>query len=334
MLTNITEEIQNFTNIFKSPSEVKNYLVDYRKDCKDKYHKEYLEAYDDYIQAASKSFQVPYAFLACLIFKESQFNKDALSTVGATGLSQAMKGTIDFISGILKTYTKKDYGIDNLKEDISEWEEIENSKGKAITKREKQMEEDARLAKLRLGLFDLAKQWKIYIQNLKQTEAFNDRYNHSPSGAFYKTSTGQSGTAIWKGEIPTYLDKQRVKIPPIAVGLAGFYSHYTIKLFKKELGENSVKGEDQMLTLLALASAGYNLGPTSITNKITKATSFNDGEIKDWEKAVYNKSPMETRSHMESIKRCMQKGNNSPPLQQGNNRKLEDQRKCTNTYSF
>lgn len=81
---------------FKTPDEVDEFIQSSRA-VKAKNLKDYKEVYRPLILSASKIFQIPFSFQSCLIYRESRFNKKALSPVGAMGMAQFTRDTYDFM---------------------------------------------------------------------------------------------------------------------------------------------------------------------------------------------------------------------------------------------
>lgn len=86
---------------FKTPREIDEFFLSTR-GIKDKNVKAYFETYKPLMLSASNLFKIPYSFQSCLIFKESRFNKKALSPVGAMGMAQFTEDTYHFMARALR----------------------------------------------------------------------------------------------------------------------------------------------------------------------------------------------------------------------------------------
>jgi hypothetical protein len=98
-LENIETFEQNVDH-FKTPREVDAYFIKL-KGRKNKNMQAYFNEYRPLLLSASNTFDLPFSFQSCLIFKESRFNKKAVSHVGALGVAQFMKNTYSFLGKAL-----------------------------------------------------------------------------------------------------------------------------------------------------------------------------------------------------------------------------------------
>jgi|GEM_PF-2950917 len=85
---------------FKTPREVDEYFVSI-KGRENENLQAYFKEYRSLLLSSSNTFELPFSFQSCLIFKESRFNKDAVSHVGALGVAQVMKNTYSFLAKAL-----------------------------------------------------------------------------------------------------------------------------------------------------------------------------------------------------------------------------------------
>ncbi len=86
---------------FKTPKEIDTFFLSANRVSTKNINK-YLTIYKPLILSASNIFKIPFSFQSCLIFKESRFDKNALSAVGAMGMAQFTKDTYHFLSRALR----------------------------------------------------------------------------------------------------------------------------------------------------------------------------------------------------------------------------------------
>lgn len=86
---------------FKTPKEIDEYFL-LSGSVKAKNIKAYMLTYKPLILSASNIFKLPFSFQSCLIFKESRFNKSAVSPVGARGVAQFTEETYEFLARALR----------------------------------------------------------------------------------------------------------------------------------------------------------------------------------------------------------------------------------------
>lgn len=86
---------------FKTPKEIDEYFLATRAIKKVNVNA-YFDIYKPLMLSASNIFKLPFSFQSCLIFKESRFNKKAVSPVGAKGVAQFTEDTYEFLSNALR----------------------------------------------------------------------------------------------------------------------------------------------------------------------------------------------------------------------------------------
>ncbi len=97
----IESPFETGNHYFKTPQEIDEFFLSTR-GIREKNVKAYFETYKPLMLSASNLFKIPYSFQSCLIFKESRFNKKAISPVGAMGMAQFTKDTYHFMAKALR----------------------------------------------------------------------------------------------------------------------------------------------------------------------------------------------------------------------------------------
>lgn len=311
LFQNLGDDLKNFDNRFKSEAERTAYFEKYKKCGRSDLHDKYLNEYKHYISQAAKSFQIPEGLLSCLLFKENQWDQGR-SSAGAIGIAQIMPDNIVNMSNIMKTLELNPDRLSLHRKNKATYERLvqENFARKAkklpVEPIPSQLYQDARMATTILRNADLAVSWKAYIKNLETTPQFKKSYPKKP----------------WLGDVPTYFDGNRAKTPPLAIGASAMYLKELILLMANKYDEGSIKGDGQLLNFLTAVSGAYNMGPGNAFKLIgTPPPPTADKWVEKMER-----NP-ETKKHMRSIRRCMQKGDNKPPYEYRGN-KLVEQREC------
>lgn len=215
------ETFEQNVEYFKTPREVDAYFVKL-KGRENKNMKAYFKEYRSLILSASHTFDLPFSFQSCLIFKESRFNKRAVSHVGALGVAQFMKNTYSFLGKALHSGKK-----------------LLESEGKTILEVETfgpfEETEIETLSSVRM-------QREIYKKMyLKWTE-----YLHSNNLDEIDLSRTHYTSAL--------------KIPKYAIGFSSMYLFYLKQRVEQKMAAQ-VSEEDQMDPELYLSVAGaYNQG--------------------------------------------------------------------------
>ena len=89
---------------FKTPRQVKHFFKE------NKVSDKFVIDHEALLISASHVFEIPYAFQTCLLYSESKFKTNAISSVGARGVAQFTKETYYFITKVLRL------GLKNLEE--------------------------------------------------------------------------------------------------------------------------------------------------------------------------------------------------------------------------
>lgn len=279
----------------KSEDKLYQYMHLYRKKCSGTYINKYAEEYRGYIKKASSSFAIPEAFLACLLFKESRFNKSAINNgSGAKGLGQqTLVTTID-----INTFLKRAHRNRNRHKELSELKERLSKKSltKRLSNKEKRSLVNAtqflKEIRLRAG-------WDEYFTQLQTSPQFTDKYEkwikhyskESNSPEIYSYGTGTS-------------------LPAHNIGATAFWLNNTI-LRIKDIAPLKADTPEEMKANLLIAAAGYNIGAGAVRKFIIRRDLENKSSV-DILKRLRKHNP-ETHSYVNSIENCMEKENNNPP---------------------
>lgn len=306
MFADLTKGAKSFPENFKNIDELEGYFYNYRADCEDAAHKNYLKEYKYYISAAAENFGVPEVLLSCLLFRENQFLKSRRSASGARGISQIMPRTTKYISTIIKYSESEQDEVEKYYKIVKNFNS-KTAKGLATAKRA-QYYKDYEYSRSIVKNHSLSQDWTRYIDKLKKIKAFKKQYPFAP----------------WIGSHPTYFDIHRAEVPPLAIGASALYLK-DILIHLAQGREQTLKDHpEQLLNLLTAVSGAYNIGPGTASRIIGNPPPK---DTKVWIEKL-GRASRETKSHMESIKNCMEKDNLKPPLQQGNNGKAVGQTKC------
>ncbi|CAN5474035.1 hypothetical protein BH10BDE1_BH10BDE1_26110 [soil metagenome] len=259
---------------FKSRDELRRYLECYstEKGRYDKIQKDYLPI----IESAAKEFEVPQTLLACLIFRESRFDINARSSTGAMGLGQHLKGTMQYLTQLLKPMDASTLKRSTDDIVLSE-QELAAKNGNSLG----QAKKDRALAKTRLTNRLHTIGWESYFANLDK------RKMHS-------------------GPVPRVISPATIKDPRIAIGATAMYLKMILYDFRESLDldlrvSNHDKQQPNYHLLLAAAGA-YNMGPGAAI-KILGPIEPPDRE--KWVAALAH-SNEETAKHILSIQRCIE----------------------------
>lgn len=113
----ILKPFEDGINYFKTPYEIESFFITDKALNVDEVNY-YKDTYKPLILSASTIYGVPYSFQSCLIYKESRFDHEAKSHVGALGIAQFTEDTYKFLVRALKI-GKKRLELDNKENNLS-----------------------------------------------------------------------------------------------------------------------------------------------------------------------------------------------------------------------
>ncbi len=262
--------------ILKSEGELRRYLECYSPNDAifDDIDKKYLPL----IESAARSYGVPKALLACLIFAESKFRTGAQSHTGAFGLGQHTKGTAKHITTLLKPRSAQkiaeDYKLANSTDEDAARERKE-SVGVA--------REGIRVAKIKVMNRGFAVKWDEYYADLRRR-------------------------GLHKGEAPKVVNRHALLDPAVAIGASGLYLHMMMTHLKTALDSDIIIGNrrdrDWNADILLVAAGAYNMGPGAASYVLNP---IDPPDRKAWVEALM-KSNEETAKYIITIRNCITSG--------------------------
>lgn len=251
----------------KSEGELIRYVTCYQLETSEKKH--YFE-YERYIKAAAREFEIPLTLFTCLLFRESRFNKNAVSASHAVGLGQFTGSGASFVANVLTSgrlaERKKRTCLDKEK-----------------AKSEKSLEDrkNCDLADIKQGNLELTAKWNSYFSAIA-------------------ASSGKD-----KIVAPQTFSKNLARQPIPAIGAAALYLRYIIDQLQEQVEKTSSPNQpaippEKNLSLLLTAVGAYNFGHNGALS-LAEKTASNDAA--EWVKSLKN-SKLETSNHIESIANC------------------------------
>ncbi len=311
-LTDIYAEIFSYILGHKSEKSLEHYFNCWRKT--DALQSDYLKKYKPMIQAAATATDIPFAVLACLFFRESQWDPKAASGTGALGFSQFLEGTwadqaryitspaeirSTAIASSLRTFIPKDQGL--LDREVRKLEEIvRKNKGKPIRDDATLRSVQTSLAKIETAARSGKKAFSAkFYGELKYLIAITETaMSRRSQQAEYKHYIELRGKTKFSTKLPLG-DESNRKDAEISIIFGALYlKHY---VFGKKFGDTySDATTDQWL----IAAGAYNIGPGKIRCK------SNDTIDACIIKMSFNE---QNKEHMESIRNCVERGNSKPP---------------------
>lgn len=261
-----------------------------------------LSKYLPMIQSAAKAYDIPPTLLACLLFRESMFDKNAKSPSGAVGLSQQLKKNLDYQTNVLASRTSAE--ADDIEATAARTPEQQ------VAARKNQISltvavGEIQQAQSRRKSLRLMRRWESYYQDLAKK-------------------------GLHKGEVPRRLNTTNIKQDPaLAIGAGAMYLRDILIVFRSTL-DPSVQVDQAGVAsdpdLLLAAAGAYNMGPggESIAKdgkvKQTGAYQFIKPVVKQgygaWVKAL-RESNEETSAHIVSIQNCMRPASGADSKDQG-----------------
>jgi hypothetical protein len=272
---------------FKPEGELRRYLECYATE--EGRFQEITEKYMPLIAAAAKTFKLPKTLLACLIFRESRFNIDAVSPSGAFGLGQHTNGnqeTIqDEIEVPLPMSAKEKKRIDAIHARLK----ANTDSGKEDTEQDRK---DRNLFKTKADTAKRRRNWELYFGELKRKKLFDE-----------------------KADVPRMISRPALRDPRIAIGATAFYLQTILMHFQSRLDQDlrvgHPDGDGPNFDLLLAAAGAYNLGHGAARKLLA---NIEPPDQKVWIEKLM-KSNQETAKHILSIRNCMESsaspGNNA-----------------------
>lgn len=267
----------------KTDQEVDEYLACYSAGNQ----KEFGAKYKYMIEAAAKAFDVSPVLMKCLIFRESQWDKDRMSCTCATGLGQQVlqnASTIDELVGDSITRTA----------DIK--------------------------AKRRNS--DIQQRWDGYMKDMKRKnwlEGCSGYMKHSQqetdkNSEFYKQAISHREKGCGKNpvECPIFRQDDR-RCPAASISATAAYLHTINNLLTK--GKNKVEWWQVDDAKVALALA-YNSGEGTVLNAMKKGsgeiTPMSIGILSN--AAVTQAKSKEMHRHYQAVRSCLIKSQWGSPV--------------------
>ena len=296
-----SEELDLYLNCFS----YREYVTEKRGDKEVK--KLVYNGYDDFrakykfqIGIAAQCFGVPEAMLTCSLFRESNaWNRDAIydldttSKAGAMGIGQFMQNTIDPIHVILsQRLTEAEHAI--FTAELRAWRNDNANSKDPIQKKYEYVR-----AKYKLIYHSLRQDWACYYS----------RSNSDPASPYHRRNKGAKHEIIpWK------FNKAMAYDPIYAIPASVLWLKHSMLDLDANLIERRTPPISKdpngtfLVDFMEVITGLYNRGNA----KIAPISRVNPPMVSKW-KAILATS-CETRNHMESIRRCMQKGNAKHPV--------------------
>lgn len=265
---------------FKTPDELDSYFYMYQR------HrgltKNYLDSYKRKLLKASRTFEVPFAFQSCLVFRESKFVSKAKSHMGALGIAQVIPETYNFLAKVLRAGR-----AETVRSGYELKKELNNN---VIKHRESYVK----------AYGQIPNEYMTYA-----SQVFKEMYL---MWSHYLDSQDLEDIALTRKNYKKILFN-----PDYAIGLSALYLFYLRKRVFFEL-KNIVR-EDQLIAhpkfFLSVAGA-YNQGARRLLR--VSRRDMKDAELNFSRWIRYQSRVPETKYYIKSIDRCMQKGVKKPPV--------------------
>lgn len=261
--------------------------------------KAYREVYKPSIQAAAEAFGIPPALLTCLIYRESwgfrplyvykgKAGTGGTSNAGAMGIGQFMNNTIAPINVLLRSKRLTREEEDKARAVVAKWR-ADNEKGKYPIRANYVYQ----VAKNRLMHEELRRNWEWYHKTIRPNAAVPWEFSVDLA---YTPQVAIAATALYLKQIMLDLDAQVME--------------------KRRYSFSREPNGDFVKAFLAVAAGLYNKGPGN--NRAL--SNVNPPSISAWKQILGGKT-LETRDHMESIERCMTKGEGKQPVWRDKNKR-------------
>ncbi len=268
---NIERPFETGADYFKTPKEIDEYFLA-SGSIKKKNVKAYLGTYKPLILSASNIFRFPFSFQSCLIFKESRFNKRAVSPVGAKGVAQFTEETYRFLGKALRI------GKGSL-----------DFQGEEMLAEAKFAFQDPNLKKLSYSKYntqtfrDMYEMWQMYLSTNELDEINLEKVS------FVKV--------IYK--------------PEYSIGLSSMYLYYLKHRVKydlrKHVKDDKLEDPDFILSLAGAYNQGARRVLKAVKRNLKRNLERNKKKPDFLEWISYQSKVSETRDYISSIRTCMKK---------------------------
>jgi hypothetical protein len=301
---------------------------------------EYRTLYRPMIELAAQHFQMPYAMTACVMFRESRFNREAVSDIGARGIAQFTEATynrmrrdmanVRRIERDYQEYVRQgmDYealiryqGRDNRYIVLQQFAQREGALYNQASEAERQRSRE--LARTQLGghsrykpildsmtsyLYDVSRHYGLSTATEDQQRRRRQMFPNTPMGQF------PQGDDL----IPPSSFNQMLNEPAWVVAMNMFYLRQQLADVNSRVDMRSFDSGQDMIGFLATIGAGYNRGNADLNEAASDLPS-----VRAWcqQMATYP----ETRDYMLSLRRCMTRNSFDPPANQGANSRCQNE---------
>jgi len=260
----------------------------------------YATKYKRIVKIASEASGAPFSIIACLFFRESHYDKDVVSPVGAIGLAQMMPGTwksmLTYLEG--KPGVKNPYVADNLRKGVPR-------DGKPLDLLVRKVEAVYATSYRNGVLSDLEQ-----LKRVKSTLLDYQKLRGSKDAGSAENSLDLIDNALQKAEIQRIYARYVTKLghkpkamksnDPEAAAIVGAY--YLKSLVFDQIFEKDHKYRYPSHDRWVMAAGAYNSGPGN--SKCTEQMTL--------EQCISATKVLETKNHMIAIRNCSEQGSQEP----------------------
>ncbi len=305
--------------------------------------REFNQNYRPMIELATQHFQIPYALAACVMFRESQFDNNAVSNRQAQGIAQFTAQTYDHLKESLnnvraiephyQAFLKMDFdevmaysGTDNP---YVRWVQFTQREGVFTNQvSEAERQNSINTSRALLNRFHIDRQLvgnlQTYLfqantyfvrQSRNATDPSQQRsYESIRHDLFPNTAQGMNPTGsdlLPPSNFSTMLSK-----PMWVVAMNMFYLKQMMMNAQARFNRSQFENENDSIGFLMVIGGGYNNGYSRL-NSTFETSSESTESVRQWCDRIGNNT--ETRNYMLSLRRCIMKNNFAQPTGQAMN---------------